>query len=522
MGAEGGLGIEITQIPLDGQPLDGVGIVAAPDLRAEAQHAKVKPVAAGGAAFQQNFGPGTKNPAKDVVKAQNVVVGLGSQGDGMAVHVPLDVGNGGGVQNAGHIFHNVVPDLRLCQIQQQLIPSQNIGEAVGEGPVRVGPVQVRIRVHGLRLKPEAEFQSPVVDLPGKAGDALGQLLGVHIVIAQARPVVIALAEPAVVQNEELAAQLLGPVRQVQQTVLGEVEHAALPAVIEHGPGAVGPVWGYDVVHNEGVHIFGQSAEAMVRYRQHPFRSLKMLSGCQRAQEVGGVDALHHPGQPLLRLLGRCVVVAGIDQIEAVNPALGFGGVRFIEQEAGIVPVGRGAGEAFVHHLGSTHGIVLAAHLCDPAAVEGGHGILSRQVHGEAHKLAQGNGSIAGVFQHRPPHQGGGVGGEVEGQLGSGLLQGDFQGFFSAVGLGQAAFYGRTPFQNLGPGEPEVGGHTAQFQGAFPVISPAAAAPGKTHHIGAAGAFFRIQQHAGAPAQAGTAGEAFGILCSDGGAKVKLL
>ena len=68
MGAEGGLGIEVGEIALNDLTLDGVGVVRAPYLRAKAQHAQVKAVAAGRTALQKNVGSGFENSAQHIVK----------------------------------------------------------------------------------------------------------------------------------------------------------------------------------------------------------------------------------------------------------------------------------------------------------------------------------------------------------------------------------------------------------------------------------------------------------------------
>ena len=67
MGTESGKGIEVGQIALNGQPLDGIGVITAPDLRAVTQHTQVKPVAAGGTAFQQYLRSGTEDPSKHII-----------------------------------------------------------------------------------------------------------------------------------------------------------------------------------------------------------------------------------------------------------------------------------------------------------------------------------------------------------------------------------------------------------------------------------------------------------------------
>ena len=98
MSAKGGLGIEIAEIPLDLQAGNGVSIVTAPNLRAVAQHTKIKSVTAGSTGFQQHIGTGFEDPAQYIVKSQNIAVSLFSQGNAVAIHIPLHIGNIGIVQ----------------------------------------------------------------------------------------------------------------------------------------------------------------------------------------------------------------------------------------------------------------------------------------------------------------------------------------------------------------------------------------------------------------------------------------
>ena len=189
-------------------------------------------------------------------------MGFRPQRYGMAVYVPLDVGDAGAVQNPGDVLHDVVPHLRPGQIQQQLVAPQYRLKAVRQRPVRMGTVEVGIGIYGLRLKPEAEGKSPVLQVPGQPFQPLGKLLPVHGIISQSGTVVVPSREPAVVQHEQLTAQRLCPVGQAQQTVLAEIKGAALPAVVQHRPGTSAPMGRDDVVGDKRVHIGGQPAEAL--------------------------------------------------------------------------------------------------------------------------------------------------------------------------------------------------------------------------------------------------------------------
>ena len=262
MGAPGGLGVEVAEAFLDPEPGNGIRIVGSPDLGAEAEHTQIEPVAAGGAAFQQQPGPGLEDPPQNIVKTQNMVMGALAHRHRVPVHIPLDVGNPAGIQNLGHIFHDIVPDLRFSQIQQQLMPSGDGGEAVGQRPIRMGPVKVRILVDALRLEPEAKLHSQLLDFGGKARHALGQFLGIHIVIAQTRLIVVSGTEPAVIQYEKLHAQLFCSACQPYQLSVGELKKMRFPVVGEDGALLALPLAADDVIIDKAVEIFPQAVEAV--------------------------------------------------------------------------------------------------------------------------------------------------------------------------------------------------------------------------------------------------------------------
>ena len=69
----------------------------------------------------------------------------------------------------------------------------------------IGTVEVGIGIYGLRLKPEAEGKSPVLQVPGQPFQPLGEFFSVHGIISQSGAVVVPSREPAVVQHEQLTA-----------------------------------------------------------------------------------------------------------------------------------------------------------------------------------------------------------------------------------------------------------------------------------------------------------------------------
>ena len=216
----------------------------------------------------------------------------------MAVHIPLYIGNPCPVQNRAHIFHNILPDFRFCKIQQQLMAAQHRCEIIRQRPVRMCPVQIRIRVDGFRFKPETEFHSLFPDPLRQAFQTVRQFFHIDRVISQPGLIAVSGTKPAVIQNEQLTTQFLCPVCQIQQSALAKVKHTAFPAVVLDGTEPVLPVFRDDMFIDKPVHIPGQTSEAAVAERQNRFRCFKAFAAVQLPAEITGIDSLHHPGKAL--------------------------------------------------------------------------------------------------------------------------------------------------------------------------------------------------------------------------------
>ena len=69
-----------------------------------------------------------------------------------------------------------------------------------------------------------------MDFIRQTGQAVRQLLPVHFPVAEGGGVVVSFAKPAVVHDEQLDAQVLPGLRQLQELTLINVKIAGLPAV----------------------------------------------------------------------------------------------------------------------------------------------------------------------------------------------------------------------------------------------------------------------------------------------------
>ena len=376
-------------------------------------------------------------------------------------------------------------------------------------------IQVTVGIDRLRFEPEAEFQTKTVDLLCQTAEAIWQFLSIDGIISKARRIVIALTEPAVIQHKQLTAQSLGLLCQLHQTGLIEIKTAALPTVIQHWANPLSPEPRNDMRVYIIMYPCRHAIESPIRPDQHRFRRFIAAAGLQYRTEIRRIDALHHPGQALQRPLGRGIVIAGPDEIDAVDRTMILSRSRLRQQEARLMPVGRKAGCAVMHHSGSTHGHRAAAVFRDPAAVKGGHLIFTGQIEAEAHELMDPHRIFSVVFQH-------GTAGQrhikhrviqLQPQTAR-VRQYHFQRL-SAVGtLGQSAGHGNCPGMDHMVYINKIRCHSAvlagQFHRTLPVVAPAAAAPFQRKHI-QTGTVSLIIVHRGTPAKSGLTGKGRRIL-----------
>ena len=130
MGAHGAGRVEIAEPFLNGKTLNRVGIITRPNLRRVAQHTKIKTVTPGGTGLQKDMGARGKDAFQHLVKPQHIAVGqLPARRDSgikiahVAVHIPLDIGDGAMVQKMGNVVNDIIPHLRTGKIKQELVPS---------------------------------------------------------------------------------------------------------------------------------------------------------------------------------------------------------------------------------------------------------------------------------------------------------------------------------------------------------------------------------------------------------------
>ena len=116
-----------------------------------------------------------------------------------------------------------------------------VGFGLFDGPVGVLFVEFALRVHHFRFNPDAELHAGLLGRFHQGRHAFGEFRARGVPVAEARVVVLArvlVAEPSVVEQEHVHAEVLGVLHQVGQDLLVKVEARVFPVVQQCQPVAL--------------------------------------------------------------------------------------------------------------------------------------------------------------------------------------------------------------------------------------------------------------------------------------------
>ena len=303
-------------------------------------------------------------------------------------------------EHVGHRIDQVFHHVRVRQIQHKLVAALRGFIFVGlDRPVGVCTIQIAVGRHHFRLHPKAELEAHGVDLFGKAVDAGGQLLFVDRPIAERALIVVAFAEPAVVEHKQLRADVLGGLRDAENLLFVKVEIGRFPVVDEDRTVLVLPIAAHDVFFDERVHVLAHAVESPVGEGHDAFGRVKALVGFQQPVEFKRVDTVLDAQQTVGRYLGAGNVVAGIDKVKAVAFALQLGAVVAFDGKKRVVAVGTGARDRADGGDAGCEGMLVFIPFADPRAVEGQHRIIAAlQIKLHAHQRFDMDGFFALVAE----------------------------------------------------------------------------------------------------------------------------
>lgn len=299
-------GEEEARAVLDAGARERFGVVARPHLVEVPERAVLHAPSARGAGLDEHVGVFGADALHHLVESLRVFdpevrlfVGpleCGADAVRAAVGVPLDVVD---VFREPHRVVEYPEDevlhLGVREVQQPLAARQGrFAAGRADDPFGVLLGQLAAGADHLGFDPDAEFQPLVVGVGGDVVDAFGQLLAVHLPVAQPRLVVVArvfVAEPAVVEHEHFEPHGRRVVDHVGQRLRVEREGRALPAVEQRGCGDVAVP--YAVVAGPVVEVAARAARAAERVGVDHLGGRERLSGAEPVFGGVGVGARQH-------------------------------------------------------------------------------------------------------------------------------------------------------------------------------------------------------------------------------------
>ena len=264
----------------------------------------------------------------------------------------------------------------LAREVEDVLVAPYAGPPVGDGDHPIGMILVELALDAdhLRLDPEAEHHAEAVDLLAEAGEAGGELLGVDRPVTEGGVVVIAEAEPAVIEDEELNPELGALPRQSEELLLGELEVGRLPVVDEDRALAELPRAAHDVVVDEVVEVGARPVHAGGGVGEDGLRALEAVLGRELPAEGRRVDARDDTCLAEGGALDHLPVVGGVDEVDAdaLLPLVG-------QEDAGVVVRRAHPALGVVDDDAGRDGARMHVPLARPGAVEGGEVPLSGEV-----------------------------------------------------------------------------------------------------------------------------------------------
>src|SRR5699024_10985813 len=194
MGAHTGSRIDKRCSVLDLQTVDGICIVAAPDLRCIIKHSGIKPSASSAASFNQSIRITFGKAFQEIIYAKHIIVEYLSLFFRLRrinirkapVHIPFDIFYISLVQNRADLVKNMIPDLFSREIKHKLVSaSDRIPFWNLKCPVRMCPVQIAVFGNHLRFNPESELQSQIMNPVDQFSHGTSQLLFIDHPVSKA-------------------------------------------------------------------------------------------------------------------------------------------------------------------------------------------------------------------------------------------------------------------------------------------------------------------------------------------------
>ena len=210
-------------------------------------------------------------------------------------------------------------------------------------------IELAVLTDHLRFNPQTELHTQSVDLRGQGAQPTGELFLVGPPVPQTAGVIIAVAEPAVVQHKELHSQIGSLTGQTEQLGGIKIEIGGLPAVHQYRLTTVLPHIPKQVLPDGTMELPAHLTKSLLRADHGCLRSGKDLAGLQSPAEVEGVDAQSQAGIFKLGPLCRGLEVSAVYQSGPIAGAVFLVSMGLAQHDKGVVLMAGDAPDA-AHRL----------------------------------------------------------------------------------------------------------------------------------------------------------------------------
>ena len=253
--------------------------------------------------------------------------------------------------------------LSARQVEHQLI-SRHHRRAVGGGqsPVGMSAVEVAVLVDHLRLYPQTEPQSHIVDFFDKSVKSVRQLAFIRYPVSQSRVIVVAVFEPSVIEHKQLQAQVLCLFGYRDQFFFGKVEVCRFPVVDEHRTMAQPVFSAHYVIADHAVIVVREICQT-VRAAEYDLGSMEGRFRRQLPAEAVVAYTCHDTHAVKLVAFDLCFVIARVHQHHAVAGAAVLRGFSVTQDNKRIMLMARHASARYesVYTVEQRHALRLTLH-----------------------------------------------------------------------------------------------------------------------------------------------------------------
>ena len=298
---------------LDFDPVCGIRIVTAPDLRCIIQHSGIKSSAAAAAALDQKIRIARNQPLQKVIKAKYIVmqnfslVGCSMRENisNASVHIPLDVFNVSLVKQRTDLLKNRIYDFFSGEIQYQLISSSHrFSSRNRKCPVRMRTVEIAVFIDHLRLNPDTEFHTEIIDFFNQFSQRHSQLLLIDIPVAETAVVIVSFAKPAVIHDQHLNSKICRFFGKIVNRLSGKIKIRCFPAVYQNRSYLISVFSTAKMCAIAFVEVLGKSAKTFPTETHHDFRRPEGFPRCKRIRKLFFLQSKLYPC--LLILVTLCL------------------------------------------------------------------------------------------------------------------------------------------------------------------------------------------------------------------------